>query len=245
MGARRPKPVLMVTDDERAQLTPFACSRSSPASLSARTRMIHSNADGEANNSIAERLQLGKAMVGKWLTRLIERRVVGVTTLSLPGPQHTIDDERIGGLINTILHTKPASGSTHRSARLVLADQHLQKQRATLLPVLRVAAVSLGELRAVDQSVLHQKAARCGRFVTEPVQERAGHLCGGKEPVPSARAHATDAANGLQLCRGCHVGPQTPRHDHAVRGTQRVQRCGACKLCWPSRLARRPTVRCE
>ena len=53
MRRGRPKAELVVTDDERAQLTPFARSRSLPASLSARARIVLSNAEGEANSSIA------------------------------------------------------------------------------------------------------------------------------------------------------------------------------------------------
>ncbi|MDZ4357717.1 MAG: hypothetical protein U1B84_15060, partial [Variovorax sp.] len=52
---------MVITDDERAQLTSFARSRSLPASLSARARIVLSSAEGEANSSIAERLELGKA----------------------------------------------------------------------------------------------------------------------------------------------------------------------------------------
>jgi len=59
MTRGRPKVDLVLTDDERSQLTSFARSRSLPASLSARARIILSSAKGEANSSIAERLELG------------------------------------------------------------------------------------------------------------------------------------------------------------------------------------------
>lgn len=59
----RPKADLVLTDDARVQLTSFAWSRSLPASLSARARIVLSSSDGEANSSIAERHELGKATV--------------------------------------------------------------------------------------------------------------------------------------------------------------------------------------
>lgn len=65
MSRGRPKAELVVTEDERAQLTSFARSRSLPASLSARARIVLSSAEGVANSSIAERLELGKATVGQ------------------------------------------------------------------------------------------------------------------------------------------------------------------------------------
>jgi putative transposase len=127
MTRGRPKADLVITDEERAQLTPFARSRSLPASLSARARIVLISADGEANSSIAQRLKSGKATVGKWRARFIERRVVGLYDDVRPGPPRTIDGERVGGLIKTTLHTKPANGSTHWSVRSVAAETGISK----------------------------------------------------------------------------------------------------------------------
>lgn len=127
MTRGRPKACLVITEDERAQLMSFARRRSLPAALSARARIILSSADGEANNSIAERLALAKATVGKWRARFIERRIAGLYDDVRPGPPRTIDDERLAGLIRTTLHTKPASGSTHWSVRSVAAETGISK----------------------------------------------------------------------------------------------------------------------
>ena len=48
---------LVLTEDERSQLQSFARSRSLPCALSDRARIVLSSADGEANNSIAQRLK--------------------------------------------------------------------------------------------------------------------------------------------------------------------------------------------
>src|SRR5664279_1313956 len=127
MTRGRPKTELVVTDAERRQLTSFARSRSLRASLSARARIILSSAAGEANSSIAERLGLGKATVGKWRVRFIERRIAGLYDDMRPGPPRSIDDERVASLIKTTLHTKPASGSTHWSVRCVAAETGISK----------------------------------------------------------------------------------------------------------------------
>ena len=114
MTRGRPKADLVVSNDERAQLIAFArSSRSLPASLSARARILISSVEGEANSSIPERLELGRDTVGKWRARFIERRVAGLYDDIRPGPPRTIDDERVAHLIKTTLHTLPASGSTH------------------------------------------------------------------------------------------------------------------------------------
>lgn len=118
---------LLLTDEERAQLPSFARSRSLPAALSTRARIVLSSADGELNSAIAARLKLTKATVGKWRSRFIERRIPGLYDDVRPGKPRTIDDERVAQLIKTTLHTKPANGSTHWSVRTVAAETAISK----------------------------------------------------------------------------------------------------------------------
>jgi len=127
MTRGRPKAELVLSDDERAQLSSFARSRSLPAALSTRARIVLSSADGEANSSIAERMKLTKATVGKWRVRFIERRIAGLYDDVRPGAPRSIDDERVAQLINTTLHTKPANGSTHWSVRSVAGETGISK----------------------------------------------------------------------------------------------------------------------
>jgi putative transposase len=127
MNRGRPKADLVLTNDERAQLVSFARSRSLPASLSTRARITLSSAEGEANSSIALRLKLTKATVGKWRTRFVARRITGLYDDVRPGPPRRIDDERVANLIKTTLHTKPANGSTHWSVRGVAAETGISK----------------------------------------------------------------------------------------------------------------------
>ena len=127
MRTGRPKTELVLSEEERVQLSSFVRSRSLSAALSNRARIVLSSADGEANNSIAKRLKLTNATVGKWRTRFIERRVAGLYDDVRPGAPRTIDDERVAQLIKTTLHTKPADGSTHWSVRSVAAETRISK----------------------------------------------------------------------------------------------------------------------
>jgi len=127
MTRGRPKSELILTDDERAQLASFARSRSLQASMSSRAHIVLSSAGGEANSSIAARLKLTNATVGKWRTRFIERRVAGLYDDMRPGPPRSIDDERVASLIKTTLHTKPSDGSTHWSVRSAAAEIGISK----------------------------------------------------------------------------------------------------------------------
>jgi len=127
MRTGRPKAELVLTDAERSQVESFSRSRSLPAALSNRAHIVLSSADGEANNSIAQRLKLSKATVGKWRNRFIEQRIAGLYDDMRPGKPRTIDDERVAQLIKTTLHTKPADGSTHWSVRTVAAETGISK----------------------------------------------------------------------------------------------------------------------
>jgi len=49
-----------------------------PAGSGQSARTILNSADGDLNNSIAQRLKLTNATVGKWRVRFIERRIAGL-----------------------------------------------------------------------------------------------------------------------------------------------------------------------
>jgi putative transposase len=127
MRTGRPKAELVLSDDERMQLQSFARSRSLPAALGNRARLVLASAEGEPNNAIAERLKMTKQTVGKWRTWFIERRIAGLYDDVRPGQPRTIDDERVAHLIKTTLHTRPANGSTHWSVRTVAAETGISK----------------------------------------------------------------------------------------------------------------------
>lgn len=78
MRTGRPKAELVLSEEERLQLQSFARSRSLPAALCSRARLVLASADGEPNNAIAARLKMTKQTVGKWRTRFIERRIAGL-----------------------------------------------------------------------------------------------------------------------------------------------------------------------
>lgn len=63
MRTGRPKAELVLSDQERSQLESFARSRSLPAALSNRARLVLASAKGEPNNAIAARLKMTKESV--------------------------------------------------------------------------------------------------------------------------------------------------------------------------------------
>lgn len=122
MPMGRPKAELVLSEDERSQLTSIARSRSISAALVTRARIVLAAAAGEPNSAIAQRLQLTRATVGKWRIRFLEQRINGLYDEVRPGKPRTIDDERLAQLIHKTLHTKPADGSTHWSVRTIAAE---------------------------------------------------------------------------------------------------------------------------
>ncbi|KRP93130.1 DDE endonuclease [Bradyrhizobium pachyrhizi] len=72
-------------------------------------------------------MKLTNATVGKWRSRFIKRRLVGLYDDVRPGAPRTIDDERVAQLIRTTLHTRPSDGSTHWSIRSAAAETGISK----------------------------------------------------------------------------------------------------------------------
>jgi putative transposase len=65
MPMGRPKAELVLSDEERSQLTSISRSRSISAALVARARIVLAAAAGEPNSAIAQHLHLTRGTVGK------------------------------------------------------------------------------------------------------------------------------------------------------------------------------------
>src|SRR5580698_10095840 len=123
----RPKTELVLSADELAQLSSFARSRSLPAALSQRARIVLACAAGDANSVVARRFELTNATVGKWRARFVKHRIAGLYDELRPGRPRTIDDERVAGLIRKTLNQKPKDGSTHWSVRRAAQESGISK----------------------------------------------------------------------------------------------------------------------
>ena len=78
MRAGRQKPQLTISDMERAQLSVIARSRSMPAALVLRAKIVLA-CECEANNqAVAANLHLSPYTVGKWRSRFVADRLQGL-----------------------------------------------------------------------------------------------------------------------------------------------------------------------
>ncbi|MBA2492441.1 MAG: IS630 family transposase [Gammaproteobacteria bacterium] len=126
MVTGRPKPALMLSVQEREQLQSMARSRSLPAALVQRAKLVLACAAEPSNRAVAHLLGVHAATVGKWRSRFIERRITGLHDELRAGKPRSIDDERIAELIRRTLDTKPRAG-THWSVRGMAAEAGLSK----------------------------------------------------------------------------------------------------------------------
>jgi winged helix-turn helix protein len=126
MRTGRPKAELVLSEAERTQLQSFVRSRSLPAALGVRARIILGSADGEDNKSIAARLKVHKATVGKWRTSFIQHRIAGLYDGVRPGSARTIDDEKVSDFATALpcvkLWSPPCSFQIRHAPLMVTFD---------------------------------------------------------------------------------------------------------------------------
>jgi putative transposase len=117
----------VLSEAEQAQLSSFARSRSMPAALSLRARIVLACATGQSNRAVAQRVDCNHTTVGKWRQRYLKDRIAGLYDELRPGKPRSIDDERIAMLIQKTLQKKPKDGSTHWSVRAAAAESGISK----------------------------------------------------------------------------------------------------------------------
>lgn len=117
-----------LTDVERTELVSMARSRSLPAALALRARIVLAcEGLGKASTEVAKTLGIDRNTVNKWRARYARDRIAGLYDELRPGRPRTVDDERVSELINKTLHTKPTDGSTHWSTRALASETGISK----------------------------------------------------------------------------------------------------------------------
>ena len=116
MRTGRPKKPLILNLEERKQLESIIRSRSLPATIVRRARIILCSADNNPNAEIAEKLGVTPYTVGYWRNRFLKDRCAGLQDELRSGRPRTMSDEEVAVLINKALRSKPANG-THWSVR--------------------------------------------------------------------------------------------------------------------------------
>src|SRR5271167_643239 len=126
MAMGRPKARLVLDSELREQLESLAGSRSLPAGLVRRAKIILLSASGKTNVEIARQLETSKVTVSLWRCRFLGHGVSGLYDELRPGRPRPISDERVAQLVRKTLKMKPKTG-THWSIRQLAAETGLSK----------------------------------------------------------------------------------------------------------------------
>ena len=126
MPRGRPVVPIVLSADEASQLQSLARSRTLPHRLVQRAQIVLACAQGIAGSTVARRLGLSKATVGKWRKRYREAGIAGLHDELRPGRPRTHDDDRVAEVINTALRTKPPD-ATHWSVRSMAEQTGVSK----------------------------------------------------------------------------------------------------------------------
>jgi transposase len=116
MRTGRPKAELKLTAVERRELEALAKRTRSAPAVAQRAKMILGCAKGDDNKTVARRLRVTPATVGRWRRRYIEDRAAGLLDEPRPGAPRMITDEQVEHVIVRTLESTP-KGATHWSTR--------------------------------------------------------------------------------------------------------------------------------
>ena len=108
----RPKADLILSADEREQLTRDARRATSAQALALRSKIVLACADGADNKAVAEQVRCSPATVGKWRRRFIEHRLDGLLDEERPGRPRTISVDQVEDVIVATLESTPPN-ATH------------------------------------------------------------------------------------------------------------------------------------
>jgi transposase len=112
----RPKPPLILTDEERDALVRYVARRNSSQGLARRARIVLACAENKTNIAVAAEVGCSVPTVGLWRKRFIDQRLDGLFDLPRPGAPRKISDDQVEAIVVKTLEDKPAD-ATHWSTR--------------------------------------------------------------------------------------------------------------------------------
>jgi transposase len=123
----RTAPSIVLSPDEATALHAWARSRTMPARLVERARIVRLAANGVRNKDIARILGISRPTVQLWRQRFLALRMTGLEKdAPRPGRIPRISDAKIREVVEATLHTKP-SNATHWSTRSMAKAQGLSE----------------------------------------------------------------------------------------------------------------------
>src|SRR5665648_94522 len=122
----RPKVELVLTEDEREQLTRWSRRAKSSQALALRSRIVLACAGGVDNKTVAARVGCAAGTVGKWRARFVELRLDGLLDEPRPGRPPSISIDQVEAVVVATLEQTPAN-ATHWSRAKMAERSGLSK----------------------------------------------------------------------------------------------------------------------
>jgi len=117
MRTGRPKPKLIVSEEERSTLEAWARRPKTAQSLALRSKIILACADTEqTNTAISRQLHVTPQTVGKWRSRFLNKGLDGLLDEPRPGTPRKLSDVEVERVLTMTLESQPRD-ATHWSTR--------------------------------------------------------------------------------------------------------------------------------
>ena len=116
MRTGRPKPPLMLTEEEHHRLQTLAHRARSQPALARRARVVLACAGGLDNKTVARKMRCSLGMVGKWRARFRQAGLEGLYDEPRPGAPRKVSDDQVEQVVIQTLESTPR-GATHWSTR--------------------------------------------------------------------------------------------------------------------------------
>jgi len=212
MRTGRPKPLLVLTAQERETLERWARRPKTAQALAQRARTVLACAQGKSNTDVGSEVGWGSHTVGKWRARFVARRLDGLLDEPRPGAPRRITDAQVEQVLTLTLESTP-SQATHWSTRLLARRCGMSQSaisriwRAFALQPQRSETFKLSR----DPLFIEKVRDIVGLYLNPP--DRALVLCVDEK----AQIQALDRTQPLLPMRPGQVERRT--HDYARHGT--------------------------
>ena len=122
----RPNTALVISESEKSQLQSLVRSRSMPHSLVRRAKIVLLSAAGSSNRAVATQCGVSAPVVSLWRSRYQRDGLAGLHSELRPGRPRKHGDDKVAGLLRTVLHSKPEV-VTHWTVRSAAAKTGISK----------------------------------------------------------------------------------------------------------------------
>ena len=122
----RPNTALVISESEKSELQAIVRARSMPHSLVRRAKIVLLSADGGSNRAVAKQCGVSAPVVSLWRSRYQRDGLAGLHSELRPGRPRKHGDDKVAGLLRTVLHSKPEV-VTHWTVRSAAAKTGISK----------------------------------------------------------------------------------------------------------------------